>query len=379
MDKAVAYRIKLGGVEVSNATYANVSRLVFEERFFETSHVELTVKDGLHFDLTPEQLKLGTKFDLEIGYVNDLVKVFEGQIVEVAPSGDGSGVDTLQITAFDYSHLLKVENPGRIFTNNNCHDIAVEIIENTDGKREDGMTLKYSIDPDAEMKQLKISDDLSVTQESETDWEVLVNIAHKVNHKILCRFDTIYIMSLAKFQEQQPAEHKYTFERNRFGSYGNGVYPLEKFEPRVSAVDQRTNVEVISFDPVKTGTAAPHERRAGTQLDNRMSGYTDIKVRSDVTETLRVRGTAHNENEARTMAQSELRRRAEQLVKGDARVMGNPYIRAGQKQTIVYSCFKDIGRQFSGEYTIKGVRHQIETDGLLTTEFDVMRERLTEI
>jgi|GEM_PF-2918053 len=376
-DKAVDYKVTIGDIEVSAATYANISRIVFEERFFETSHVEITIKDGLHFDLTPEQIKFGTKIEIELGYVGDLVKVFEGQIVEVAPSGDGGGVDSLQITAYDYSHLLKLEHPGRTFTETNLLDIVKEIVTDSKGKREDKVSLVAVIDPEDELRKMKIMDDASINQEGQTDWEVLTDLANRLNYKLLCRFNEVMIVRLDRIQADQSVDHKYIFERNLFDTYKDGVYPLVAFNPRVSSVEQRTNVEVVSFDPFKSdGKRIAYESLAGLGRD--VSGYTDIKVNTEATETIRVLGIARTPGEARTMAQSELRRRAEQLVKGDARVMGNPYIRAGQKHTIIYSAFRDIGKQFSGEYTIKGVRHQIDSDGLLTTEFDVMRERLTQ-
>lgn len=374
-DRAPAYQIYLGGQPLSAGNMRNISRVQYEEAFSQTSRVEITIDDGLSFDLTPELTKLGTPIELYMGWHGQLEKMFEGELVEIGPSGEAESVDSITLTAFDYSFWLKDET-NRIYTEKSYYDIATGIIEKAATVNGKSVSLTPIIDPEAQLKKLKVADDKSFEQLNLTDWEMLERIASEVNHKLLCRFNKIYIADLKYFADQQPDAHKFMFIRNPYGGQTNdpSVFSLIDYNPRVSKVGQRTSVDVVSFDPFKQ---SDNERTSGDVTLDRL-GYTDITVKSEVKQTLRVRGIARNANEARIMAEAELKRRAEQLVKGDFRVVGNPYLKAGQKQNIELQVFGAIGKQFSGEYTLTGVRHTFSSDGYFTS-FDVQREKLSKV
>ena len=385
-DRAPAYQIYLGGQPLSAGNMRNVSRVEYQEAFSQTSRVEITIEDGLSFDLTPELTKLGTPVELWMGWYGQLEKMFEGELVEKNPSGEDESVDSLVLTAFDYSFWLKDETI-RIHTEKSYFDIATDIIEKVATVHGEAVSLKPIIKPDADessnvdsiLKKLKVEDDKGFEQLNMTDWEMLERIASQVNHKLICRFDKIYIADMKYFADQQPDNHKFTFIRNPYGdqAHKTGVYSIIGYNPRVSKVGQRTSVEVVSFDPFKSDNER-YGKETLANLGHDASGYTDITVKSEVQQTLRIRGVARNENEARIMAEAELKRRAEQLVRGDFRVVGNPYLKAGQKQEIILQVFGDIGKQFSGDYTLIGVRHVFSSEGYFTS-FDVQRERLTAV
>jgi len=152
---------------------------------------------------------------------------------------------------------------------------------------------------------------------------------------------------------------------------------LQTFDPEVGSDDQRVSVEVVSWDSInKKGER--FGKASLSQLDHKDEGYTEITVKSQAIETLSIRKAVSTKPAATREARQELARRAARLVKGEGVLAnGNPFIRMGQTHEIVLRDLGPIGKQFSGEYLITAVRHEIDEEGMCRTSFDVRRDGLT--
>ena len=158
--------------------------------------------------------------------------------------------------------------------------------------------------------------------------------------------------------------------------------PLATFRPQVGSAEQREKVEIIGWTP----SGSSGETKARTALDGgKDQVYTDIKVRTQTTETVRIHGVRLPSNveaqwQARALVEAELDRRARNLVRGDAVLAtGEPYLRVGQRHIVQVNDLRPFGAKFSGEYTITAVRHEIDEQGVCRTEFDVRRPEVTKV
>lgn len=379
-DRATAYEIRFADKPLSRGVMSNITRITYEERFFETARLEISIQDGSEFDLTPDQIRNGTKVECWLGYWGDLEKVFEGEIVETHPAMDQGKLGHVNIVCMDYSYWMKKKREKRVFTDLKPKSIAEKIIQTAN----ENVGASVSLEPNvaADLNSIAASESGAdwAEQIEMTDWEVLDKICHLGNYRLIGRLDTVYLQPLSFFSstDMQPDDSRFVFVQNPGPGDLNpaNAYPLIECNPRAGSYDQVDEVKVLSFDPVKDGGKEPNQRTATSESGSQ--GWTDIRVRSEFTQTIRVAGTARNQQEARRLAEAELRRRAEQLIKGEMRTLLRPELRAGQVHQVQINSLQDIGRAFSGKYTLNGVRHVFSGDQRYT-EFDVLRDRLTQV
>jgi phage protein D len=235
MNKLVPkYRIKINGQDLAVAApVANsaIERLLFEEAFFRTSHVEITLQDALGFDLLPDMID-PTKnpiLELFLGYHPNPTKVFEGHIVEMEPSGDQSENPKLRLKAYDYSWLLKVPREPTIYSDTNLHSIVSKLIK----RDRSGLSLTPVIDPAEPLRKFTADNYRSVNQIDMTDWELLSKAARLVGHKLYCRFKEVHIEDKNQLEAMQGDNIK-TF-----------IY-----KPRKGQIDNETTFRLLAFNPM---------------------------------------------------------------------------------------------------------------------------------
>lgn len=359
------YRIIINGKDLEGAApIANsaIERLLFEEAFFQTSHVELTLQDAYEFDLLPDMIDptMNPKLELFMGYHPNPVKVFEGHIVETELSGDQGENPKLRLTAYDYSWLLKVPREPTIYSDTNLYSIVSKLIE----RERSGLSLTPVIEPAEPLRKFTADNYQAVNQIDMTDWELLSKAARLVHYKLYCRFNEIHIEDKNRLESLQEGNIKTFIYKPRKGQVDNETtFSLLAFNPKAAREGQRMQVEVLSWHPVNK--------------DGKY-GHAEMVVRSEITETLIVEEFVKDSNHAKRLAESILRDRADRLVKGNARIVGDPTIRVGQMHILEMNPFGKCGAMMSGEHEIIAVKHTFSKSGFIT-EFDINRDRLTEV
>lgn len=358
------YRITINGKDLEGAApVANsaIERLLFEEAFFQTSHVDLTFQDALDFDLLPAMIDptMNPILELFMGYHPNPVKVFEGHIVEAELSGDQGENPKLRLKAYDYSWPLKVPREPASYTDTSLYSIVSKLIK----KDRSGLSLTPVIDPVEPLKKYTAEDYRSVNKVM-TDWEFLTKAARMFGYKLYCRFKEIHIEDKNRLEVLQGGNVKTFIYKPRKGQVDDIVtFPLLAFNPKAAREGQRMQVKVISWSPIN---------------EDGKYGHTRMVVRSGITETLIVEEAVKDSNQAKKIAEGILRKRADQLVKGNARIIGDPTIRVGQKHTLIMNPFGKCGAMMSGEHELIGVKHSFSKAGYIT-EFDINRDRLSEV
>jgi len=249
-------------------------------------------------------------------------------------------------------------------------------------------SLQSIMEPPASLSGHEQKDDQSVVQKDETDWEVLEKLSRVGKYSLLVRHDYVVIaddnyLAGPEFHAKLDPNHPHKqltllYNAQREAMKAVNVRPLRKFAPGVGSERQRKKVDIIGW--VNSGDDG--EKSAKARLATKSGQiYTDIKIRSEAVETIRIQGeTVHTQAQARALVDAEMERRARTLVRGDgALANGEPYLRAGQKHVIQLNDLKPFGKMFTGEYVIESVRHAINQDGVCETSFDVRRPEVSKV
>ena len=370
---APRFKIEINGRDLADTApvaFSSIKRVMFEQAFFRTSRVEISFRDSENFDLAPELTKLHSRLNLRMGYHGRLCEMFEGSLAGIEPSCEQGEPPTLVLKAYDYSHKLKVEPPNRIYKDNNLDNVVRKIIASHKDP-----ALKAEIERDSKLKAILPETDQRVVQVSMTDWEVLAKAARLVNYKLFVEFDTVYLVSSDYLRKSSGI--RYIYNARKPDIEADKTAPILSFYPRLGFEDQRKTVEVVGWDAYKAkGIRYSKAELEQIEKDSDLEGYTEISVIAS--EKLVVNEVAKTDKQARDMAEAELRRRAEQLVRGDLTIIGDPEIELGEMLALKINAFGRIGRQFSGEHQVAGIRNIITSTGYIT-EIDINRQGLTEV
>jgi phage protein D len=236
-------------------------------------------------------------------------------------------------------------------------------------------SLKAEIENDSRLRAILPETDQRVVQISMTDWEVLTKAAELVNYKLFVRFNTVYLVSSDYLRKSSGI--RYIYNARKSDIQDDEVAPILSFYPRLGFEDQRKTVEVIGWDAYKEKDVRySRAELENVEKDSDLKGYTEISVIAS--EKVRINQVARTDKQARELAEAELRRRAEQLVRGDLTIIGHPEIELGEILDLKINAFGRIGRQFSGEHQVVGIKNILSSTGY-TTEIDINRQGLTEV
>lgn len=374
-DRAPEALLMISGKEVHERISSHLAFLECQESLTESARLVFALKDGDWFEqwcLQPDDFKLGSTVECRLGYSGDLNEIFTGEIIGVSPTFGADESSTLKVTCHDIGYQFKRVPAPAIFTAQKYGTMKA-VAEAILRKHK----VKWLISPETKLANIKMSDDQVLTQTETTDWELLAELAGLIHANLFARGDTIYMVDDAWLLSQQAYGLTFAHRADRDLLKELKAAPLLSFSPNLASAGQRIKVEVIAWSSEDTQGKVYGESKLET-LRSVNQIYTDIKVKSEAIETLRIVGkTAKSRGQAEQLALAELQRRADNFVTGQGVIALDSRVRAGQKHWLEPRSLGIFGKQYTGEYMFTGVKHTVDPEKGFRTSFDVRRDGIS--
>jgi uncharacterized protein len=348
---APAFTVEIKGTELAADLAKNIVSVAVTSAPSTIDQVTLTLVNaypelrwthGKDADLFKE----GGSVRVQMGYVDKLQLLFDGEITKLAPTFPASGAPMIRIDALSRLHRLQGSSKLRTFQDVTDKDIVEKIAREAKlGARVDATGVKHRF----------------VYQRNENDLRFLLRRARQLRFELLADGTDLVFR---KAQEGKPKSFTLVWGNPQGGLKGSNVLPLRSFQPSLDPTGQPSAVVVRGYDP-DTGKPIA-ERATASDLDSTMAGAeTGPKVAE------RAFGAAKElvitdipvatADEARHLARSELNRRVRRLVTGSGVSIGIPDLRAGHVVELL-----GLGR-YSGSYYVRTATHTIGADGYATS------------
>jgi phage protein D len=357
---APAFVVEVEGSELAADVSKNITDISVTSEPSTVDHFQLTIVNPFpelpwtHDERASTLFQEGNGIKVQMGYVDALEPLFDGEITKLSPSFPESGSPVLRVEGYSRMHRLRAASHVRTFQDVTDKAVVERIA------REAKLGAKAD-DPGTQHR--------FVYQRNETDLRFLLRRARRVRYELLVEGKDLVFR---KPKESTAKAFTLVWGNPQEGTQGADVFPLRSFNPILDPVAQPTAVVVRGYD-TETGDAI-EERATAADLDASMGGAengagvaeTAFGADREVVITDVPVATA---DEARQLARSELNRRVRRLVTGNGVSIGIPKLRAGAVVDL-----RGLGR-FSGPYYVKSATHAIGASGYQTT-FTVERSSL---
>jgi phage protein D len=298
----------------------------------------------------------GNSVKVELGYVDDLQEMIEGEITQVKATFPSDGVPVVIVEGNSRAHRLQGDNRTRTFQQMTDKQIAEKIAQ------------EAGLECDAEDTEIQHD---YVMQGNESDLDFLRSRAQRIHFEILVDGKTLI------FRKVKEAEQKmYTLVwgpvDTSFSSAADTL-PLKSFSPELNAL-QPGNVEHRAYDV--TSKQAFVSRAGAQDQTSKMGGQkTGVEIFASAFQRQRqyvhVSSPCSSQAELDQRARGDYNERALRLVGGSGETIGIPDLRKGHIVQL-----KGIGPRFEGYYRLKEVTHLIDSSGYQTS-FRVDRNGLS--
>ncbi|MBI1277550.1 MAG: hypothetical protein GC179_05435 [Anaerolineaceae bacterium] len=285
-----------------------------------------------------ESFAIGNSIEIQMGYVDHLKTVFEGEITGLEPQFSRAEAPLVIIRGHDRRHQLLRGCKTRSFAKKKDSEIVVQVASD------------YGMAVQATDTSVRLD---YVLQHNQTDFEFLQERARRIGYELM--IDGKKLIFAPQPLRQAPAA---VLSRER---------ELMEFFPRLTSLTQVDKVEVHSWDVkekreiVGTAAAATHNMGAkpgdsatASAFKSASSSYVDYSPSST--------------EEAAKLAEGRFNTMALAYVTGDGLSMGRTSIRAGTIVTVV-----GLGTRFSGNYYIVSTHHQYSANQGYQTGFTFRR------
>jgi phage protein D len=368
--RAAKFQIFIDGQPLSDGAVRCIDSVVHQASFFESAMVKVVFAEGASFDLDFDQVRFDTPFELHLGYHNRLQKVFTGEVVKIKPQFAIDTPSKLVLTALDFSDNMKDVPDPSVWRSRSIYQIAGEIIKRNN--------MRAVIEPAGPVQSFKHKSDQAVLQKQKSDWEILSQLAKKLNYFLFCRHDTVYLVNRDHMRTLQGQAFEFIEKADASELDETTKFSLMEFKPGADRERQKTEVVVKSWQPFYADGKLIVKQNLN-HISTEEPGFTEIRVKTTKTEVLVIEDIVRNHDQAVALARAELEQRAQDLVKGDVMVPGNAKINIGDVHIFTLRSFRTFGRAFTGPYFIKRVRNRYSKDRGFVTEVDVSRETLTNV
>ncbi len=288
----------------------------------------------------------GQSVAIDLGYVGDLQRLFDGEITSLSPSFPETGSPSLSVAGYSRLHWLTGSTRNRTFQDVTDHDVATRIANDLKLKPKiEKTTVTYPY----------------VIQYNQSDLAFLLERARRIHFEVAQEVDPAtgnHCLIFRRVQSDQPRAFSLVWGQPKDSvAPGDGLLPLRSFHPTMSTLRQVDAVVVRAYD---SATKQTFEGTAGSQRLPAGSG----KRRK---EELRADHTVFSNAEAEQLAKAIYNDRALELVSGNGSTIGTPELRAGRVVEI-----QGLGSRFSGDYYVTQASHTLDVKGYQTS-FTVRR------
>ena len=288
--------------------------------------------------LDDERIRPGTEIIIHFGYA--LFKkqgLFRGKIKALSPGFLSTGIPSLSIEGYDLSYDLQ---KTRVAFNNNdvlYSTVAMEIAVKN-GLSSTGVELTKTLHEKVERKK------------NEHDYAILKRLSREIGFEFFVRDMTLY------FREPRdivPGTVTFEFRKNFINFSPRMTTAALVNDVKVTAwnnKDKKSISETASISDIKSSVGIPDFDRIVEQSQGQ-------KI------NVKLEGCVVNSNEeAKTLARAELKRRNRGFIEGTLECIGDPQLRPGMTVNIM-----KVGKRFSGVYYVNHAKHTIDEGGYRTT------------
>jgi len=271
---------------------------------------------------------------------------FMGTIKGLTPSFPSSGVPTLKVEGYDYSHDLqksKTDVKSKFKDKKvKYSDVAKEIAENN---LLDSAGVENTVKEYPSVKRRK----------NEKDYALLKRLAGKIGYEFFVREEILYF--------RKPKDNKKKDKESFIFEFGKNII---SFNPRLTTAPTVNEVKVTGWNQK---TKKPIEATAKISEIISNVGIQDFDMLVEKAEGKKTKKKIEgrvvgSEDEAKNIAVTELKRANNGFISGTLECIGNPKLRPGVNIEIKKLGGGDL---FNGMYYIKGARHSFSDSGYTTT------------
>ena len=339
------FGIRVNGAPLHAEIAADISgvEVVQEPNTLDHLRIRLWYEDPEHVQgsRTQDPLRVfaeGSAVELSLGYIDDLTKVFEGEVTGITAIFPGDTAPSLEVQCHSYMHRLRRSVRTKTYLKLKDSAIAAQVARGA------GMSIQAKVS--------KVTHDF-VLQYNQTDLEFLLERASRIGFELLADG------KMLQFREA--------------GDAGTVALKLSAADTLLSVtlreelLGQGDSVTVRGVDmtgkaivgKAAAGDVTPGAARSGPKLSRKAFG---------ATETLVVDRPLATKADADAFALSILNGRARAFVTGSGKSVGLPALRAGGVIEL-----DGLGAKFNGKYYVVQSTHALAHDAGYTTSFRVRR------
>jgi phage protein D/phage baseplate assembly protein gpV len=342
---APRFEVRISGVRLAADLADHILSLVVETDLDLAGSYAVTVHNRDNALLDSALFDLGKTVEIHLGYGNDLMPAFLGEITAIEPSFPPDGPPTIRVSGYDKSYKMRRAQPEPTeyaFMNDSV--IAARIAA------ENGLIPVVDPTPGLPEKVVQV----------ESDMAFLKSRAEQYFFDVYVDWDRLHF----QFPRPQTAAHVVEWGKNLIG-----------FSPRISAAGMAGLQVIRGYNQELAQTIYVTALAADFDIDNLVErlGSSAIELLSSLARKGIRKQTVENPLDATVLARSLLADLLEGMYEGSGSCIGIPGMKAGQ-----YIAVRGVGRRFGGTYRVRKVAHRIDGGGF-TTEFSITQRGHTSL
>ncbi|MBM2613996.1 hypothetical protein JIG36_00305 [Actinoplanes sp. LDG1-06] len=330
---APRFAIRVSGLTMAADVTDQVLRLSVETDLDLAGTFSLTMRNPDNNVLDSALFDLGKTVEIHLGYGDELVPAFLGEVAGIEPSFPSDGPPVLQVSGYDRSYRLRRSYPEPVsYTYANDSLLAARIAV------EHGLI--PVVDPTAGFEE--------TVSQSESDMAFLKRRARQYHFDVFVEWDRLHF----QFPRPQTAAHVLEWGRN-----------LSSFEPRISSAGLAGVQVVRGYNQELAQTVYGVAAALDFDVDNLEEKLGGAAL--DLLGTMVRKGIADepvsNPLKAAEFAKALLDDLLDGMYEGTGSCIGVPTLAAGQHVVI-----QGVGKRFGGTYRLRKVSHRIDDSGFRT-------------
>lgn len=257
-----------------------------------------------------------------------------GEITSIEPDLTNEGRTTITIRGYDRSHKMNRERKTMTYLQVTDSDLA--------GKLARASGLRVSADETQGVYDY-------LMQANQTDWEFLTERASRIGYHMYVDDNTLH------FKKSPPSP-----PLGASLAWGDS---LSRFRPRVSTVEQVSQVQVYGWDPkakrkIVGQATSPTNTLQNRKYNGKTGGSLADTAHSNPGKAVVMDRPVVSQVEADKLAKAVLDSKAGNFVQAEGEAGGNPKVRAGMAVEIV-----GVGTRFGGQYLVTRSLHRYNQKG----------------